>query len=201
MCRNRFLFWFRSALIFIAVTGSFWLTRSCLGGELCTACVFKWCGMKETAVTQNIRGQPVYATFGSEKEGSKEPENTLLHSSDKALRCWPQLGYPAPLVQSLYIPRMTFHQIITQTAYINQFTFGFPATGIVCEGTIVRINTKDPVCSRGCRRYLSLLPPPVSPRSKYLEKLWRKKQRPLLFGRRLAWTVSAVCPTAVWSPI
>lgn len=45
-----------------------------------------WCGGKETAVTWAIRGQPVYATFGSEKEESKGPENTLLPSRDKALK-------------------------------------------------------------------------------------------------------------------
>lgn len=32
MLRNGFLFWFRSVLIFIAVTGSFSLTLSSLGG-------------------------------------------------------------------------------------------------------------------------------------------------------------------------
>lgn len=47
---------------------------------------FKVCSVKETAVTWDVIGQMVYATFGSGKEGSKRPENTLLHGGDRALK-------------------------------------------------------------------------------------------------------------------
>jgi len=42
--------------------------------------------VKETRAVWAMRGQPVHAGFGSEREGSQGPEDAPLHSSDKALK-------------------------------------------------------------------------------------------------------------------
>lgn len=76
MCRNEFLCWFTSAPIFLAITGSLWLSRAL--SEECllyiTSIQVLWC---ETAVMWDTRGQPAFAALGSGKEGSKGAENTL----------------------------------------------------------------------------------------------------------------------------